>query len=153
MLNQFYGELSHHDSVLSPLLRISHRTNVVMNYSEVEAKVREATNDDTWGPHGSLMSEISKYTFTYEHYPEVMSMLWKRMFETKKNWRRTYKVREREVYSVIMVVKCEGLYTGGGYSILSAFMVVPQLFLLHAYTQLSFFPPTHTHFFLVFLFP
>ena len=62
-----------------------------MNYSEIEAKVREATNDDTWGPHGSLMSEISKYTFTYEHYPEVMSMLWKRMFETKKNWRRTYK--------------------------------------------------------------
>lgn len=63
-----------------------------MNYSEVESKVREATNDDTWGPHGSLMSEIAKYTFTYEHYPEVMSMVWKRMFESKKNWRRIYKV-------------------------------------------------------------
>ena len=63
-----------------------------MNYSEVEAKVREATNDDTWGPHGSLMNEIAKYTFTYESYPEVMAMLWKRMLETKKNWRRTYKV-------------------------------------------------------------
>ncbi|PSN47788.1 hypothetical protein C0J52_08164 [Blattella germanica] len=25
-------------------------TNVVMNYTEVEAKVREATNDDAWGP-------------------------------------------------------------------------------------------------------
>lgn len=62
-----------------------------MNYSEVEAKVREATNDDTWGPHGSLMSEIAKFTYTYEHYPEVMSMLWKRMFESRKNWRRTYK--------------------------------------------------------------
>ena len=68
------------------------RTNVVMNYSEIEAKVREATNDDTWGPHGSLMGELAKYTFTYEHYPEVMTMTWKRMFETKKNWRRTYKV-------------------------------------------------------------
>lgn len=66
-------------------------TNVVMNYSEVETKVREATNDDTWGPHGTLMTEIAKYTFTYEHYPEVMSMVWKRMFETKKNWRRMYK--------------------------------------------------------------
>lgn len=65
---------------------------MVMNYSEVETKVREATNDDTWGPHGSLMSEIAKYTFTYEHYPEVMSMIWKRMFEAKKNWRRVYKV-------------------------------------------------------------
>ena len=63
-----------------------------MNYSEVEAKVREATNDDTWGPHGTLMNEIAKYTFTYESYPEVMAMLWKRMLESKKNWRRTYKV-------------------------------------------------------------
>lgn len=67
-------------------------TNVVMNYTEIEAKVREATNDDTWGPHGSIMAEIARYTFTYEHFPEVMSMLWKRMLhENKKNWRRIYK--------------------------------------------------------------
>lgn len=64
-----------------------------MNYSEVESKVREATNDDSWGPHGSLMQEIARYTYTYEHFPEVMSMLWKRMLqEQKKNWRRSYKV-------------------------------------------------------------
>jgi telomere length regulation protein len=62
-----------------------------MNYSEVESKVREATNDESWGPSGSLMGEIAKYTYTYEHHPEVMSMLWRRMFESKKNWRRTYK--------------------------------------------------------------
>ncbi|GFR93193.1 clathrin interactor 1 [Elysia marginata] len=67
-------------------------TNVVMNYSEVETKVREATNDDAWGPHGTLMKEIAQYTFTYEHFPEVMGMLWKRMLhENKKNWRRVYK--------------------------------------------------------------
>ncbi|XP_035825624.1 clathrin interactor 1 isoform X3 [Aplysia californica] len=67
-------------------------TNVVMNYSEVETKVREATNDDAWGPHGSLMKEIAQYTFTYEHFPEVMGMLWKRMLhDNKKNWRRVYK--------------------------------------------------------------
>ena len=72
---------------------LPYRTNVVMNYSEVETKVREATNDESWGPSGSLMGEIAKYTFTYEHHPEVMSMLWKRMFESKKNWRRTYKVQ------------------------------------------------------------
>jgi len=81
----------------SVLLTVSivcdHRTNVVMNYSEVEARVREATNDDAWGPHGAIMHEISQYTFTYEHFPEVMSMLWKRMLhESKKNWRRVYKV-------------------------------------------------------------
>jgi len=63
-----------------------------MNYTEVEAKVREATSDEAWGPHGSLMGEIAKFTFTYEHYPEVMAMVWKRMFESRKNWRRIYKV-------------------------------------------------------------
>lgn len=68
-------------------------TNVVMSYTEVEAKVREATNDDAWGPTGVLMQEISQYTFTYEHFPEVMGMLWKRMLtENRKNWRRVYKV-------------------------------------------------------------
>lgn len=28
-------------------------TNVVMNYTEIEARVREATNDDSWGPTGT----------------------------------------------------------------------------------------------------
>jgi hypothetical protein len=63
-----------------------------MNYTEVEIKVREATNDEAWGPHGTLMQEIAQYTLTYEHYTEVMSMLWKRMFQEKENWRATYKV-------------------------------------------------------------
>ncbi|XP_021357829.1 clathrin interactor 1-like isoform X3 [Mizuhopecten yessoensis] len=67
-------------------------TNVVMNYSEVETKVREATSDEAWGPHGSLMQEVARFTFTYEHFPEVMGMLWKRMLhDNKKNWRRVYK--------------------------------------------------------------
>ena len=30
------------------------RTNVVMNYTEIEAKVRTATNDDAWGPTGTI---------------------------------------------------------------------------------------------------
>jgi hypothetical protein len=70
----------------------TNRTNVVMNYTDVEVKVREATNDEAWGPHGTLMQEIAQYTLTYEHYTEVMSMLWKRMFQEKENWRATYKV-------------------------------------------------------------
>lgn len=28
------------------------RTNVVMNYTEIEGKVREATNDEQWEPTG-----------------------------------------------------------------------------------------------------
>ena len=64
-----------------------------MNYSEVEARVREATNDEAWGPSGSLMQELARDTFMYESFPEVMGMLWKRMLhEGKKNWRRIYKV-------------------------------------------------------------
>ncbi|XP_029627678.1 clathrin interactor 1 [Salmo trutta] len=67
-------------------------TNVVMNYSEVETKVREATNDDPWGPSGQQMAEISRCTFMYEQFPEVMNMLWNRMLrDNKKNWRRVYK--------------------------------------------------------------
>ncbi|XP_064875953.1 clathrin interactor 1-like [Oncorhynchus nerka] len=67
-------------------------TNVVMNYSEVESKVREATNDDPWGPSGQQMADISRCTFMYEQFPEAMNMLWIRMLrENKKNWRRVYK--------------------------------------------------------------
>ncbi|KAI1292520.1 Clathrin interactor 1 [Halotydeus destructor] len=67
-------------------------TNVVMNYTEIEAKVREATNDDPWGPTGPVMQEIAGYTFAYESFPEVMGMLWKRMLQdNRSNWRRTYK--------------------------------------------------------------
>ncbi|XP_012560638.1 clathrin interactor 1 isoform X2 [Hydra vulgaris] len=66
-------------------------TNVVMNYTEVETKVREATNDDQWGPHGTIMNELAKFTYTYEHFPEVMGMLWKRLLLEQKYWRRVYK--------------------------------------------------------------
>ncbi|KAL5284753.1 CLINT1 family protein [Megaselia abdita] len=63
-----------------------------MNYTEIEGKVREATNEEPWGPTGPQMQEIAHSTFTYEHFPEVMSMLWKRMLQDNKtNWRRTYK--------------------------------------------------------------
>ena len=54
--------------------------------------MREASNDDPWGPSGTLMQEIARLTYQYTTYDEVMAMLWKRMFENKKNWRRIYKV-------------------------------------------------------------
>jgi len=58
-------------------------TNLVMNYTETEAKVREATNDDPWGPSGAQMQEISSFTYTYELFPEALGMLWKRMLQVK----------------------------------------------------------------------
>ncbi|XP_074605435.1 clathrin interactor lqfR [Brevipalpus obovatus] len=67
-------------------------TNVVMNYTEIESKVREATTDDAWGPTGSLMQELASYTFCYDQFPELMGMLWKRMLQdNRRSWRRTYK--------------------------------------------------------------
>lgn len=79
-----------------------------MNYTEIEGKVREATNDEPWGPTGPLMQELAHATFTYEHFPEVMSMLWKRMLQDNKtNWRRTYKVNDlsyrRESINIIII--------------------------------------------------
>jgi len=68
--------------------------NLAMNHTDGEQKVREATNgDEAWGPHGSIMKEISAMTFHYEDFPEVMGMLWKRMLKDKegKHWRRIYK--------------------------------------------------------------
>ena len=40
-----------------------------MNYTEIEAKVREATNDEAWGPTGILefgMHNFTLKTFTFE---------------------------------------------------------------------------------------
>ena len=41
---------------------------------------------------GPQMQELAQATFYYEQLPEVMGMLWKRMFhDSKTAWRRTYK--------------------------------------------------------------
>ncbi|CAF1179052.1 unnamed protein product [Rotaria sordida] len=67
-------------------------TNIVMNYTETEAKVVEATNDESWGPPGKLLQELSQLSYSFEHYNEVIGMLWKRCFgQDKRYWRRTYK--------------------------------------------------------------
>lgn len=34
--------------------------NAVLNISEMEAKVREATNDDPWGASSTLMQQIAE---------------------------------------------------------------------------------------------
>jgi len=67
-------------------------TNIVMNYTEVEAKVREATSCDPWGPTGQQLQALAQQTFSYEAFPEVMGMLWKQMLhDNRSSWRRTYK--------------------------------------------------------------
>lgn len=50
-------------------------TNLVMNYSETEAKVVEATNDESWGPPGKLLQDLSQLSYSSEHYNEVTSIV------------------------------------------------------------------------------
>jgi len=67
-------------------------TNYVMNYTEAEVKVREATNEDPWGPEGPILNEIAKMTSMYSYFGEIMGMLWSRMCQDNEGaWRRVYK--------------------------------------------------------------
>lgn len=66
--------------------------NVVMNYTEMEAKVREATNNEPWGASSSLMQEIANGTYNYQLLNEIMPMVYKRFNEkTAEEWRQIYK--------------------------------------------------------------
>ena len=65
--------------------------NVVYNYTDAEAMVREATSNDPWGPSTAIMSELADYTYNVQAYTLVMGMLWKRLNDSGKNWRHVYK--------------------------------------------------------------
>ncbi|KAH8852537.1 Clathrin interactor 1 [Schistosoma japonicum] len=64
----------------------------MMNYTDVELKVREATNDEICFPHGHLLQKLADYTYAHETCLEVMSNLLKRMHSDNRcSWRRVYK--------------------------------------------------------------
>ncbi|CAO2649730.1 Nn.00g010220.m01.CDS01 [Neocucurbitaria sp. VM-36] len=68
--------------------------NAVMNYTEMEAKVREATNNEPWGQGASSTSlqEIANGTFNYQLLNEIMPMIYKRFTEkSSEEWRQIYK--------------------------------------------------------------
>ncbi|KIH69604.1 ENTH domain protein [Ancylostoma duodenale] len=65
--------------------------NVAYNFSDAQVKVREATCNDPWGPSTALMSEISDLTNNPMAFTEVMSIIWKRLNDSGKNWRHVYK--------------------------------------------------------------
>uniref|UniRef100_A0A0K0DZG6 ENTH domain-containing protein n=1 Tax=Strongyloides stercoralis TaxID=6248 RepID=A0A0K0DZG6_STRER len=67
-------------------------TGYVMNFTDAEIKVRNATNDEGWGPTNQQCDEIASMTFQYDLCTEASEMLFKRMMENNKGtWRRTYK--------------------------------------------------------------
>eukprot|EP00013_Stygamoeba_regulata_P028706 CAMPEP_0177664994 /NCGR_PEP_ID=MMETSP0447-20121125/20810_1 /TAXON_ID=0 /ORGANISM="Stygamoeba regulata, Strain BSH-02190019" /LENGTH=612 /DNA_ID=CAMNT_0019171043 /DNA_START=238 /DNA_END=2072 /DNA_ORIENTATION=- len=65
--------------------------NVVMNVPEIKVKVREATNNEKWGPSGTQMREIASATHSYEHFPLIMETIWARLSSPAKVWRHIYK--------------------------------------------------------------
>ncbi|KAJ1908602.1 Epsin-3, clathrin recruitment and traffic between the Golgi and endosome [Tieghemiomyces parasiticus] len=68
------------------------RKNVVMNYTEMEVKVNEATNGDAWGASSTLMKDISSATHNFQNFNEIMPCIYKRFTESEAHqWRQIYK--------------------------------------------------------------
>lgn len=66
--------------------------NVVLNYSEMEGKVREATNNEPWGTSSKKMQEIASGTYNYREREEICGMIFRRFTEKAANeWRQIYK--------------------------------------------------------------
>ncbi|KAF7289959.1 ENTH domain-containing protein [Mycena indigotica] len=65
--------------------------NYTKGYSDTQAKVREATSNDPWGPSGTQMNEIAQMTYNQGDFVEIMEMLDKRLNDKGKNWRHVFK--------------------------------------------------------------
>ncbi|XXZ98231.1 Epsin-3, clathrin recruitment and traffic between the Golgi and endosome [Meyerozyma guilliermondii] len=66
--------------------------NVALNLTEMEAKVREATNNEPWGAPSTLMAQIASGTYNYREREEIISFIFRRFTEKAANeWRQIYK--------------------------------------------------------------
>nr|KJB71856.1 hypothetical protein B456_011G144900 [Gossypium raimondii] len=63
----------------------------VLKVPGIEQKVLDATSNEPWGPHGSLLADIAMATRNYHEYQIIMAVIWKRISDTGKNWRHVYK--------------------------------------------------------------
>jgi ENTH domain len=64
-----------------------------MQYSEYEAKVRDATNNEPWGASSTMMMEMANATHDYVNFNDIMNTISKRLQEpVGPTWRQTYKV-------------------------------------------------------------
>lgn len=63
----------------------------VLKVPEIEQKVLDATSDEPWGPHGSVLSEIAQATKKFTECQMIMNVVWTRLTETGANWRHVYK--------------------------------------------------------------
>ena len=67
---------------------------VALDMTDLEVKAEEATNNDKWGPHGSLLTELAQASGSREGFREIMGVLDER-FKTAaahpEKWRLAYK--------------------------------------------------------------
>ncbi|XP_062221631.1 clathrin interactor EPSIN 2-like [Phragmites australis] len=63
----------------------------VLKVPGIEQKILDATSNEPWGPHGSLLADIAQATQNYHEYQMIMNIVWKRINDTGKNWRHVYK--------------------------------------------------------------
>ncbi|KAG2662392.1 hypothetical protein PVAP13_1KG535000 [Panicum virgatum] len=63
----------------------------VLKVPRIEQKILDATSNEPWGPHGSLLADIAQATHNYHEYQMIMNIVWKRINDTGKNWRHVYK--------------------------------------------------------------
>lgn len=72
-----------------------------MNLSDIEAKVREATNNEPWGASTTLMAQIAAGTYNYREREEILSFIFRRFTEkTANEWRQIYKLLQLLEYLI-----------------------------------------------------
>lgn len=75
--------------------------NVAMNLTEMESKVREATNNEPWGALTKLMAQIASGTYNYREREEIISFIFRRFTEkATREWRQIYKALQLLDYLV-----------------------------------------------------
>ncbi|KAF9354830.1 hypothetical protein BGX34_010789 [Mortierella sp. NVP85] len=65
--------------------------NFSKGYTDMQARVREATSNDPWGPSGTQMNELAMATHNPQDFVEIMEILDKRLNDKGKNWRHVFK--------------------------------------------------------------
>ncbi|KAJ8497623.1 hypothetical protein OPV22_008175 [Ensete ventricosum] len=73
----------------------------VLKVPSIEQKILDATSNEPWGPHGSLLADIAQATRNYHEYQMIMNVIWKRINDTGKNWRHVYKALTVLEYLVV----------------------------------------------------
>jgi len=57
----------------------------------MEAKIKSATHDDGYKPSPALLKELADASKSYKNVAIIMTVLWKRLGDHGKNWKRIYK--------------------------------------------------------------